>query len=435
VVFVSLWLIDIMLVLVLFGLTLLCSYLVGAIPFGFLVARWRGVDIFQAGSGNIGATNVGRVLGRGYGILVFILDFAKGAVPVTAAGWLARALSGDGSDAVLGIALPVSAGLAAFLGHLFPIYLRFHGGKGVATGAGVVTILLPGPTLAALLAWVGIVCLSRCVSLASLAAGVVLCSFYLVSTTDPFHGANWILTSFAFLAVGLVFVRHWANIHRLLQGNENRLKETNAMMLFTKTIHVLALGLWFGAVVFFLIVALVLFHTFEELGVSAEHRPSWLGLPGDFSKDQGTRLAGIAVAPLFKWYYPLQVVGGFLAVCTALSWVARPSKTQDVPPGRQYGVHRLRALILLLALISVALGWPLANYVNELRLDRYDSNPAIAEPAQQAFGTWHGISLLLNFTTIGLVTVAMALAAQLPIRDQESGVRSQESAIGCSSDS
>jgi acyl-phosphate glycerol 3-phosphate acyltransferase len=394
-----------MLVLVLFGLTLLCSYLVGAIPFGFLVARWRGVDILQAGSGNIGATNVGRVLGRGYGILVFILDFAKGAVPVVAASWLARNPAGDGYDLMFRTALPVSAGLAAFLGHLFPIYLRFHGGKGVATGAGVVTFLLPGPTLAALLAWVGIVCLSRCVSLASLAAGVVLCIFYLVSTTDPFHGANWILTCFAFLAVGLVFVRHRTNIRRLLQGNENRLKETPAMLLFTKTIHVLALGLWFGTVIFFLIVALVLFHTFEELGVSAEHRPSWLGLPGDFSKEQGTRLAGIAVAPLFKWYYPLQAVCGFLALCTGLSW------SQSGPESR---VHRLRALILLLALISVALGWPLANYVNGLRLDRYDSNSAIAEPAQQAFGTWHGISLLLNFTTIGLVTVAMALAAQLP---------------------
>src|SRR5690242_17213462 len=124
--------------------TVLLSYLVGAIPFGYAVARGRGVDILRQGSGNIGATNVGRVLGWPFGILVFLLDFAKGALPVVAAtaliardADLAAALGTDG--------LPVLAGLAAFLGHLFPVYLGFRGGKGVATAAGVVAILLPGP--------------------------------------------------------------------------------------------------------------------------------------------------------------------------------------------------------------------------------------------------------------------------------------------------
>src|SRR3954447_11423972 len=102
-------------------LALIGSYLVGAIPFGWLIARLRGVDIFQAGSGNIGATNVGRVLGRRFGLLVFVLDFLKGALPVV----LVRYYLPDVPWAA------VAAGLAAVIGHMFPVYLRFHGGKGV----------------------------------------------------------------------------------------------------------------------------------------------------------------------------------------------------------------------------------------------------------------------------------------------------------------
>src|SRR5262249_122979 len=109
-------------------ITLLASYLIGAIPFGYLIAPCPAVAIIHQGSGNIGATNVGRVLGRRFGILVFLLDFAKGAVPVAAARWLTARPESDIS-AVLGPdALTVGAGLAAFLGHLFPVYLRFHGG-------------------------------------------------------------------------------------------------------------------------------------------------------------------------------------------------------------------------------------------------------------------------------------------------------------------
>src|SRR5215469_15490994 len=111
------------------GLTLLLSYLVGAIPFGYLIARWRGVDILKQGSGNIGATNVGRVLGRPFGILVFLLDFTKGALPALLAnGWSATHELDLPSHS-----LPVAAAVAAFLGHLYPVYLRFRGGKGVAT--------------------------------------------------------------------------------------------------------------------------------------------------------------------------------------------------------------------------------------------------------------------------------------------------------------
>src|SRR3954449_11775090 len=97
-------------------LTLLAAYLVGSIPFGWLIARARGVDLFAAGSGNIGATNAGRVLGRKYGLLVFALDFLKGAWPVAAAGWLGAS---DDTRAL--------TAAAAFLGHLFPVTLGFRG--------------------------------------------------------------------------------------------------------------------------------------------------------------------------------------------------------------------------------------------------------------------------------------------------------------------
>src|SRR5262245_17846912 len=201
------------------------AYLVGAIPFGYLVARWRGVDILHQGSGNIGATNVARVLGKRLGLLVFVLDFAKGALPTAVGAWLDRQSSGEGLPSGL---FPVLAGLAAFLGHVFPIYLRFHGGKGVATGAGVVAVLLPGPTAAAFLTWFVIVVLTRYISLASVLAAFALCLFR-VATPAPFAAESVIITLFCLVAAGLVLLRHRSNITRLIQGTENRLQDSPTM--------------------------------------------------------------------------------------------------------------------------------------------------------------------------------------------------------------
>src|SRR5207248_280320 len=142
------------------------AYLLGSVPFGYLVGRARGVDLLALGSRNIGATNAGRVLGARWGVLVFFLDAAKGALPVLAARAAASAV-GEPFEA-----LGVTAGVAAFLGHLFPLYLGFRGGKGVATGAGVVAVLLPLPTLAALLLWLLVAVTTRYVSLASLLAAL-----------------------------------------------------------------------------------------------------------------------------------------------------------------------------------------------------------------------------------------------------------------------
>jgi len=413
--------------------TFLLAYLVGGVPFGYLVARWRGVDILRQGSGNIGATNVGRILGRRFGILVFCLDFAKGALPVVATQRLAAAL-GE-TPQVLGAV----AGLAAFLGHLFPVYLRFRGGKGVATGAGVVAVLVPIPTALALLTWVAAVCATRYVSVASLAAAVVLCVGRLVLIPTPLAGENLIITVVCLLAAALVFERHRANIGRLLRGEENRLKETLTMQLVTRTIHVLAIGLWFGTAVFFtFVVALTLFRTLEaEAALERQERPLWFPLPAVFDqgeqtrKEQGIRAAGAAISPLFDWYFLIQGVCGLLAACTALGWPRLEPKAR---------VHRLRVVLLVAALLTVVVGWPLERKVSALRAVRNEASDALltqtaassltrapglpedvdkikqtANAARADFGRWHFYSLMLNFVTVLLVTVAMALAAYLPI--------------------
>jgi acyl-phosphate glycerol 3-phosphate acyltransferase len=409
--------------------TAIGAYLIGAIPFGYLVGRWRGVNIFDQGSGNIGATNVGRVLGRRFGILVFFLDFAKGALPVLGALRLA-VLPVWGPEPLLPPeALGAVAGLGAFLGHVFPVYLRFRGGKGVATGAGVIAVLVPGPALAAMLCWVGFVCATRYVSLASLAAVTTLAGFRLLAPA-PFARGNLIVTLFCGVAAVLVFLRHRSNLARLLRGTENRLRDGPAMLTFTKTVHVLALGLWFGTVVFFtFVVGLTLFGSFEKVGADYDNRPPWFPTSPDFAKadgvldgpkEQGTRAAGTVITPLFGWYFLIQGVCGFLAVGTALGW------SNLNPQGR---VQKFRIALLLAGLATVVIGWPLEQHVGELRQPRNEAvdeflqsrNPKVeadlrekALEARAKFGLWHGISLLLNFGTLALVGAALALAAQLP---------------------
>jgi acyl phosphate:glycerol-3-phosphate acyltransferase len=198
--------------------TILGSYLLGAIPFGYVIARARGVDLLSQGSKNIGATNVGRVMGLWWGVLVFALDFAKGAVPVLVAGMIA-------SDPV---GLPdltrTLAGVAAFLGHLFPIYLGFQGGKGVATGAGVAVVLVPVSFLIAFAVWAIVLLTTRYMSLASLTAAALIILLRLGWTPEPFGPRHHVVvTTFVVVAALAVIVRHAGNIRRLIAGTENRL--------------------------------------------------------------------------------------------------------------------------------------------------------------------------------------------------------------------
>src|SRR6478672_5601283 len=251
-------------------LALVAAYLIGAIPFGYLIARARGVDIFHAGSGNIGATNVGRVLGRRFGILVFVLDFAKGAVPVALSGLLPV----ESHEAlVLPNALRVGVALCTFLGHLFPVYLSFRGGKGAATGAGTVFVLVPGPAALAILMWLAVVSSTRTVSLASIAAATMLCAARLLSVPDPLARDAVVVTGFCLAGSALMILKHRANITRSLNGTENRLEDKPMLRTLARAIHVLSLGLWFGAAVMFnFIVAPTQF--FEAFPSVVESAPS-----------------------------------------------------------------------------------------------------------------------------------------------------------------
>jgi glycerol-3-phosphate acyltransferase PlsY len=206
---------------------LVVSYLIGAIPFGYLVVRLlKGIDIRQHGSGNIGATNVARVLGWRYFALVFVLDFLKGAGPVAIAYYL---LPDQFTGFVTADELGVLAGLSAVIGHMWPIYLRFRGGKGVATSAGVVAVLLPIPMLAALAVFVLVLVVTRYVSASSISAALALLVARIIQTLPrPFGDEAVVLTIFCLLGALLIIFQHRANIVRLWQGTEPKVGQKKA---------------------------------------------------------------------------------------------------------------------------------------------------------------------------------------------------------------
>ena len=198
-------------------LAVLVAYLLGSIPTGFLVAKARGVDIRTVGSGNIGATNVFRILGKPAGVFVLLADAAKGwlAVFVMAklvAGWFyptAGLLALDW--------FAICAGIAAILGHNYTCWLYFKGGKGIATSAGVLVALVPGPLLIILGIWIVVFALSRYVSLASISA-----AFALPFAARLVGKSTTIILVTATLAA-LAIYKHKANIQRLIKGTENRI--------------------------------------------------------------------------------------------------------------------------------------------------------------------------------------------------------------------
>jgi hypothetical protein len=178
------------------------------------------------------------------------------------------------------------------------------------------------------------------------------------------------------------------------------------MTTLAKVLHVLALGLWFGMTIFFtFFVAFSLFGTFERLAELPATERDRQPFVADFDKTKGSQVAGIAISPLFAWYFRLAAGCGLVATIPALAW-ARGSTCR---------VARWRAIVLVLALATVAVGWWLADKVNELRLARYGTD-AVAEQARAAFGAWHTYSVLVNLATALLVTIAMALAAGLPAK-------------------
>jgi glycerol-3-phosphate acyltransferase PlsY len=206
------------------------AYLLGSIPFGLIIGLAKGVDPRKAGSGNIGATNVGRLLGGKFFALCFVLDLCKGLLPMLIAGALIHRGDGAGNPTVSYI-LWLLIGFAAIFGHMCSIFLKFKGGKGVATSAGVVMGLYPFYTLPgslALLVWLVVFLIWRYVSLASIVAAISFALLYAAVGQLlhwPIFTQQLPLLIFAILVATLVVVRHRTNIQRLMAGTEHGFKK------------------------------------------------------------------------------------------------------------------------------------------------------------------------------------------------------------------
>jgi len=185
----------------------LLFFLIGGIPFGQIIAKFKKIDLRQIGSGNIGTINVYRALGLKYAVLVFALDAIKGAVPVLLAQWF------YGRGHLEGL-----AGLVAVFGHIFSPYLKFKGGKGVATGFGAMLVISPIPALASLAIWAILIALFKIASLASIVSAISLPALILIFKQD-----KWILLT-ALAIVLAVIVSHYENLFRILQGKEKPIK-------------------------------------------------------------------------------------------------------------------------------------------------------------------------------------------------------------------
>jgi len=199
---------------------LAASYLFGAIPWGFLIGKAKGLDIREHGSKNIGATNVTRVIGKKWGITCFIIDFLKGLIPVLIVEIIFRQyglrLTGYFSTAI------ILASIGVVFGHMFPVYLGFKGGKGVSTGSGAVIAISPYAAIIGIIFWVIIFKLSKYVSLASIIAAAAVAVFTVLFSYYGIFHVSTTLQIFIIIVVIAVIVKHKSNIKRLLSGTENK---------------------------------------------------------------------------------------------------------------------------------------------------------------------------------------------------------------------
>jgi len=202
---------------------MLGAYLAGSIPFGWLIGKARGKDIREHGSKNIGATNCGRVCGWPFGVAAFLLDVAKGFGPTAAAvAYLPEQIQFSDEHGLWLAVVLVAA--QAIVGHLFPVWLKFKGGKAVATSLGVLLALpmLRWVALAAFGVWIIVTGATAYVSVGSTVAAIAFAAIYLWVDRDRAWGEYLAVTIFVFLIVGLLIIRHRSNYARLLKGTENR---------------------------------------------------------------------------------------------------------------------------------------------------------------------------------------------------------------------
>ena len=196
------------------------AYLLGSIPFGYVLVRiFKGSDIRQSGSGNIGATNVARSGSKVLGLATLILDAVKGGLAVGLAVWFfAKSFLGLPYDPTQAYSLAAFAAVCAIVGHMFPVWLRFHGGKGVATAAGAFLLLAPRATLVSLAVFIAVATMTRFVSLGSVLSVAVF------PAAAWFFGPDRSLVFMALVTVAtlLIIVKHHTNIRRLLTGKEDK---------------------------------------------------------------------------------------------------------------------------------------------------------------------------------------------------------------------
>ncbi|MHC4737265.1 MAG: glycerol-3-phosphate 1-O-acyltransferase PlsY [Planctomycetota bacterium] len=207
-----------------FIILIIGAYLLGSIPFGLLIAKAHGRDLRSIGSGNIGATNLSRALSRKWAVFCFCLDVAKSLVPML----IAMTLIETAEPTPASLFLWLAVGCAAVLGHIFPVYIKFRGGKGVATSFGVALGLWPYYTICAIVAiiiWAIVVLIKRYISLASLVASVAfpITLILAIAITPGWNFANlWPLLTVAVAIPLMVIVLHRENIKRIIAGTESK---------------------------------------------------------------------------------------------------------------------------------------------------------------------------------------------------------------------
>ena len=211
----------------LFIVGILLSYLLGSVPFGLLIGFAKHIDVRKLGSKNIGATNVARALGSfKWFVLVFILDFIKGLLPALLFSYLAIQLGETNSDFFFAknpVYISTIYGLAAILGHMFPVYLIFKGGKGVATGAGVVVALTPVSFAIAFAVFLLVFFCSKYVSLGSIMASIGLVAAHIIFSGTEAFGKELPITCFLILICLLIIIKHRTNIKRIFNAEEEKI--------------------------------------------------------------------------------------------------------------------------------------------------------------------------------------------------------------------
>lgn len=203
---------------------LLAAYLLGSVPFGYLIGRLRGVDVRAAGSGNIGATNVARLCGKGPAAAVLLLDAGKGLAAAGPLAWLILDLGSVPPESALRAVLPPLYALAVVAGHVWTAFLGFRGGRGVATAAGALTALAPLPVAIGLGAWALTLAVGRYISLASVAAALAVAAAAVGDAAR--RGAlarEWPVWGLCLAVAALVVARHLPNMKRLARGQEPKL--------------------------------------------------------------------------------------------------------------------------------------------------------------------------------------------------------------------